>query len=396
LKLPGRAETPTRQELLIFGSPMIEEDEIQEVVDTLRSGWLGTGPKVARFEALFRDYTGAPHTLGLHSCTAALHLALLAGGIGPGDEVIVPAMTFCATANVIVHAGARPVLVDVDRVSMNCTAAAIEAAITDKTKAIIPVHMAGRPCAMDEIMALARHYNLLVIEDAAHATEAICQGEKIGAIADATCFSFYVTKNLVTGEGGMLTTPHEDWAETIRMLGLHGMSKDAWKRYSAEGFKHYQVMAPGYKYNMMDLQAAIGLHQLPRLSQYLQRREAIWRQYDEAFATLPVMVPAPVRAGDVHARHLYTLLLDLDALSVDRDHIMQALYEANIGTGIHFLGLHLHPYYQQTYHYKAIDFPNATWISERTLSLPLSARLTDEDVADVIEAVSHVLTHYRR
>jgi dTDP-4-amino-4,6-dideoxygalactose transaminase len=235
-----------------------------------------------------------------------------------------------------------------------------------------------------------------VIEDAAHATEAVCQGEKIGAIADATCFSFYVTKNLVTGEGGMLTTPHEDWAETIRMLGLHGMSKDAWKRYSAEGFKHYQVMAPGYKYNMMDLQAAIGIHQLPRLPQYLQRREAIWRQYDEAFATLPVIVPAPVRAGDVHARHLYTLLLDLDALSVDRDHIMQALYEANIGTGIHFLGLHLHPYYQQTYHYKAIDFPSATWISERTLSLPLSARLTDEDVADVIEAVSHVLTHYRR
>jgi dTDP-4-amino-4,6-dideoxygalactose transaminase len=396
LKSPGRAETPTRKELLIFGSPMIEEDEIQEVVDTLRSGWLGTGPKVARFEALFRDYTGAPHALGLHSCTAALHLALLAGGIGPGDEVIAPTMTFCATANVIVHAGARPVLVDVDRVSMNCTAAVIEAAITDHTKAIIPVHMAGRPCAMDEIMAVARHHNLLVIEDAAHATEAVCQGEKIGAIADATCFSFYVTKNLVTGEGGMLTTPHEDWAETIRMLGLHGMSKDAWKRYSAEGFKHYQVMAPGYKYNMMDLQAAIGIHQLPRLPQYLQRREAIWHQYDEAFATLPVLVPEPVRAGDVHARHLYTLLLDLDALSVDRDHIMQALYEANIGTGIHFLGLHLHPYYQQTYHYKAIDFPNATWISERTLSLPLSARLTDEDVADVIEAVSHVLTHYRR
>jgi dTDP-4-amino-4,6-dideoxygalactose transaminase len=396
LKLPGSIEKPTRKELLIFGSPMIEEDEIQEVVATLRSGWLGTGPKVARFETLFRDYTGAPHALGLHSCTAALHLALLAGGIGPGDEVIAPAMTFCATANVIVHAGARPVLVDADRVSMNCTAAAIEAAITDKTRAIIPVHMAGRPCAMDEIMALARHYNLLVIEDAAHATEAVCQGEKIGAIADATCFSFYVTKNLVTGEGGMLTTPHEDWAETIRMLGLHGMSKDAWKRYSAEGFKHYQVMAPGYKYNMMDLQAAIGIHQLPRLPQYLQRREAIWRQYDEAFATLPAIVPAPVRAGDVHARHLYTLLLDLDALSVDRDHIMQALYEANIGTGIHFLGLHLHPYYQQTYHYKAIDFPSATWISERTLSLPLSARLTDEDVADVIEAVSHVLTHYRR
>jgi dTDP-4-amino-4,6-dideoxygalactose transaminase len=370
---------------------MLEEDEIQEVVATLRSGWLGTGPKVARFEAMFRDYTGVPHALALNSCTAALHLALVAAGVGPGDDVLVPAMTFCATANVVVHVGARPVLMDVDRASMNCTIETIEAAMTRHTKAIIPVHMAGRPCAMEQIMDLAHQRGVRVIEDAAHAIEAVCQGQKIGTIADATCFSFYVTKNLVTGEGGMVTTPYDTWAETIQLLGLHGLSKGAWKRYSDEGFKHYQVMAPGYKYNMMDIQAALGIHQLPRLSRYLQRREAIWRRYDAAFADLPVIRPAPVRAGDVHARHLYTLLLDLDALSASRDQIMQALFEANIGTGIHFLGLHLHPFYQQTFGYEPADFPNATWISERTLSLPLSARLSDRDVTDVITAVRSVL-----
>lgn len=396
MKLACEVASPVRQEFLVFGAPILEEDEIQEVVATLRSGWLGTGPKVARFETMFRDYTGAPHALALHSCTAALHLALVAAGVGPGDDVLVPAMTFCATANVVVHVGARPVLMDVDRASMNCTIETIEAAMTRHTKAIIPVHMAGRPCAMEQIMDLARQRGLVVIEDAAHAIEAVCQGQKIGTIADATCFSFYVTKNLVTGEGGMLTTAHDTWAETIQLLGLHGLSKGAWKRYSDEGFKHYQVMAPGYKYNMMDIQAALGIHQLPRLARYLQRREAIWQRYDAAFADLPVTLPMPVRAGDVHARHLYTLLLDLDALSVSRDQIMQALFEANIGTGIHFLGLHLHPFYQQTFGYGPADFPNATWISERTLSLPLSARLTDRDVTDVITAVRSVLESAQR
>ena len=232
MKLACAVATPVREEFLVFGAPLLEEDEIQEVVATLRSGWLGTGPKVARFEAMFREYTGAPHALALNSCTAALHLALLAAGVGPGDEVIVPTMTFCATANVVLHVGARPVLVDVDRATMNCTVETIEAALTSKTKAIIPVHMAGRPCAMEQIMALARQRGLVVIEDAAHAIEAVCQGQKIGTIADATCFSFYVTKNLVTGEGGMVTTPHDTWAETIQLLGLHGLSKGAWKRYS--------------------------------------------------------------------------------------------------------------------------------------------------------------------
>ncbi len=387
---------PVREHYLVFGSPMIEQAEIDEVVDSLRSGWIGTGPKVARFEDMFRTYTRSDHAVALHSCTAALHLTMLAAGIGPGDEVIVPSMTFCATANAVIHAGARPVFVDVDRETMNMTPASIEQAVTERTKAVIPVHMAGRPCEMERIVPLARAHGLVVIEDAAHAIEAGCQGRKIGSISDATCFSFYVTKNLVTGEGGMVTTRHRDWAEKVQMLALHGLSRGAWRRYSDEGFRHYQVLAPGYKANMMDLQAAMGLHQLPRLERYLQRRRQIWERYNAAFADLPVHLPAPVRAGDVHARHLYTLLLDLDALRCSRDQFMQALHQENIGTGIHFIGLHLHPYYRDTYGLDASDFPHATWISERTLSLPLSARLADRDVDDVIEAVHKVFRYYRR
>ncbi len=387
---------PVRKDFLVFGAPMLEEPEIAEVTATLRSGWLGTGPKVARFEKMFGEYIGARHALALSSCTAALHLSLLAAGIGEGDEVVVPSMTFCATANAVIHAGATPVLVDVDRQTMNLTAETIEPAIGARTRAVIPVHMAGRPCAMDDIRALAHRHGIYVIEDAAHAIEAECQGEKIGTLSDTTCFSFYVTKNLVTGEGGMVTTPHDDWADSIQVMGLHGMSRGAWRRYSDEGFRHYQVVAPGYKYNMTDVQASLGIHQLPRLPEYLGRRGAIWRRYDEAFADLPVRLPAGVRKGDIHARHLYTLMLDTDALSIDRDAVMQALQAENIGTGIHFIGLHMHPYYRQRLGCGPRDFPNATWISGRTLSLPLSARLSEQDVDDVIAAVRKVLGYYRR
>lgn len=385
-----------RKDFLVFGAPTLEEAEITEMVATLRSGWIGTGPKAQRFEAMFRDYCDVPHALALNSCTAALHLSMIAAGVKEGDEVIVPDMTFCATANAVLHSGAEPVFTDVDRDTMNIIPEAIEKNINSRTKAVIPVHMAGRPCAMDAILPLAREHGLVVIEDAAHAIEAICQGRKIGALSDATCFSFYVTKNLVTGEGGMVTTSHASWAEKIQLMGLHGLSKGAWKRYSDEGFKHYQVTAPGFKANMTDMQASLGIHQLPRLARYLKRREAIWQRYDEAFAGLPVILPAPVRDGDVHARHLYTLLLDLDALRVGRDTIMQALHAEGIGTGIHFLGLHLHPYYQDKLGCRPNDFPNSAWISERTISLPLSAHLSQQAVDDVIEAASKVLKHFRR
>ena len=376
---------------MIFGSPLIEEPEIQEVVKTLRSGWLGTGPKVAKFEDIFKEYTGAKFAMALNSCTAGLHLSMLVSGIGNGDEVITTPLTFCSTANAIIHTGATPIFVDVEKETMNIDPVRIEEAITPRTKAIIPVHIAGRPCNMDAKMDIAKRYNLIVIEDAAHCIEGWYKGKKIGNIGDITCFSFYVTKNIVTGEGGMVTTNKEVWADKIKMYGLHGLSKDAWRRYSDEGFVHYHVIFPGFKYNMMDIQASLGIHQMKRIDKYLNRRQEIWEMYNEAFSNLPVICPSEPEKNTVHARHLYTLLIDIDNIKKSRDDIQQALHELNIGTGIHFISLHLHDYYRKTYGFKPDDFPNAKFISERTISIPLSAKLSDEDVQDVIEAVCYTL-----
>lgn len=385
-----------RESFLIFGSPKIEEDEIQEVVECLRSGWISTGPRVGRFQIMFKKYVGSKYALALNSCTAGLHLSMLAAGLGPGDEVITTPMTFAASANAVIHSGARPVFADIELPSMNIDPLLIEPRISPKTRAIIPVHLCGRPCNMDGINAVAAKHGLLVIEDAAHAVEAVYKGKKIGTIGDLTVFSFYVTKNLVTGEGGMITTDNDEFAEKVETYGLHGMSRGAWKRYSDEGFKHYQVTFPGFKYNMMDLQAALGIHQLKRIEKYLKRREEIWKRYDDAFKGLPAIVPLSPEADTKHARHLYTLLLKLEDLKVGRDEVQQALHAQNIGTGIHFISLHLHPYYRDKYGYKRDDFPNALFVSERTISLPLSARLTDEDVQDVIDAVTRVLDRFSR
>jgi dTDP-4-amino-4,6-dideoxygalactose transaminase len=385
-----------RKDFLVFGSPRIEEDEINEVVDSLRSGWISTGPKVGRFEALFREYTGARHALALNSCTAGLHLSMVVAGLKAGDEIITTPMTFGATANAIIHSGATPVFADINLPGMNIDPEKIEEKISPRTRAIVPVHFAGRPCPMDDILDIAHRHNLLVIEDAAHALEAVYRGRKIGTIGDLTVFSFYVTKNLVTGEGGMITTADDRYAEMIQTYGLHGMSKGAWKRYSDEGFKHYQIIFPGFKYNMMDLQAALGIHQMRKIGDYLKRREAIWQRYDEAFKRLPLDIPPPAEANTVHARHLYTILLRLEELSAGRDTIQQALYEENIGTGIHFISLHLQPYYADRFGFSPGEYPNAAHVSERTISLPLSAKLTDRDVSDVIDAVSTVLTKYKK
>jgi dTDP-4-amino-4,6-dideoxygalactose transaminase len=382
---------PRRNNFLVFGNPIIEEAEISEVVASLRSGWIGTGPKVQLFEEMFRNFTGARFAMALNSCTAALHLSMLAIGIQPGDEVIIPAMTFAATANAVIHAGGRPVLVDCQRETMNLDPNDVERKITPRTRAIIPVHFAGRPCAMDAIMAIARRHRLHVVEDCAHAIEAEFQGEKVGTFGALGCYSFYVTKNIVTGEGGMAVTNTEEYADKIKILALHGMSKDAWKRFSDEGYKHYQVVYAGYKYNMTDMQAALGIHQLPRIDRYWRRRQEIWQAYDKAFAELPVFLPAPVPAEAKHAYHLYTLLLDTDQLRFSRDQFLEQMTTANIGVGVHYIALHLHPFYQRTYGYKRGDFPNAEWISERTVSLPLSPKLSDGDVADVIAAVRGIL-----
>ena len=381
-----------RKEFLVFGSPAIEESEVEAVARTMRSGWLGTGPRVGEFEAKFRAYTGAKHALALNSCTAGLHLSMMCLELKPGDEVITTPLTFCATANAIIHAGGKPVFADVERGTMNIDPAKIEAAITPRTRAIIPVHFAGRPCNMDAIMDIAKRHNLPVIEDAAHATESVYKGKKIGSIADATVFSFYVTKNIVTGEGGMVTTNRQEWADRIKVLGLHGMSKDAWKRYSDEGFKHYDVLYPGFKYNMMDLQAAIGLEQMKRVDAYHRRRQEIWDLYNQAFASLPLILPAAPETDTVHALHLYTPLLDIDRVKFSRDEFQGRLHERNIGTGVHFIGLHLHSYYRKTYGYQPDDFANTRFVSDRTLSLPLSAKLSDGDVQDVIDAVRSSLS----
>lgn len=388
---------PQREDYLIFGSPLIEQAEIEEVAASLASGWLGTGPKVARFEQEFREYVGARHAIAVNSCTAALHLALLALKVQPGDEVVLPVMTFTATAAAVIHAGCRPIFVDVDLKTQNMDPDLIGDAVGERTRCLLPVHFAGLPCRMDLILDLARRYNLHVIEDAAHAIETVAQGRKVGSIGDLTCFSFYVTKNIVTGEGGMITTDCDEYAEWVKILALHGMTKDAWHRYGDDGYKHYDVVYPGFKYNMMDLQAAIGLHQLRRIETYAERRREIWQRYNQAFSDLPVETPPDDLApGDRHAHHLYTLLLNVEDLKIDRDQFMTALHREGIGSGVHYRALHLHPYYAQAFRLEPGMFPVAEYISERTVSLPLSAKLSDADVEDVIIAVERILRYYAR
>ena len=386
---------PVRNDFLVFGSPKIEQEEIDEVVECLKSGWIGTGPRVNQFENAFRDYIGSKYAIALNSCTAALHLSMLISDVSIGDEVITTPMTFAATANAILHAGAKPIFVDVEKDSMNIDPSLIEKAISPKTKAILPVHFAGRPCNMDHIMEIAQKNNLLVIEDAAHAVEAKYKGKKIGNIGDMTCFSFYVTKNLVTGEGGMITTNNEEWSKKIKIRALHGMTSDARMRYANESYKHYQVIAPGFKYNMMDIQASLGIHQLKRLDKNFDRRKEIWNIYNKAFENLPVTTPSEEK-DTVHGRHLYTLLLDLDNLKISRDEFLGEIVRENIGVGVHFISLHLQPYFKETFGLKKDDFPNSAFISERTVSIPFSAKLTEKDVQDVINAITKVLNRNMR
>jgi dTDP-4-amino-4,6-dideoxygalactose transaminase len=376
---------------IVFGAPQITEAEISEVVDSLRSGWIGTGPKVARFEEKFRNYVGSEYAVALNSCTAGLHLSLLVADLRPGDEVITTPMTFCASVNTILHAGATPVLVDCDRDTQLIDPQRIEDAITERTRAILPVHLCGRPCDMEAIGDIAQRHNLVVIEDAAHAIECVTHGRKVGAISPLTCFSFYVTKNVITGEGGMVTTDNPEYADKIKMYGLHGMSRDAWKRFSDSGYKHYQVVYPGFKYNMMDIQAAIGLHQMDRVEENWQRRDEIWKFYNEAFADLPVTLPAPDEPDTIHARHLYTLMVDQERTGMTRDEFMQAMHQRGIGTGVHYNSVHLHEYYHNAFGYQPQDYPNAQWISERTVSIPLSPALSNVEIERIIDTVHSIL-----
>jgi perosamine synthetase len=383
-------------EFIPFHKPTIGEAEVRSVVETLKSGWLTTGSKVKSFEEDFAKYVGSKHAIAVNSGTAALHLALDAVGIKEGDEVIVPTMTFTATAEVVLYFKAKPVLVDCVPDTLNLDPAKIEAAVTSKTKAIIPVHMAGQPCDMDEVLKIARKHNLRVIEDAAHALPAGYRSRTVGTIGDITCFSFYATKTITTGEGGMATTDNSTWAERMRIMSLHGISHDAWKRYTKEGSWYYEVLYPGFKYNLTDLAAAIGAEQLKKCSEFWQARRRIAMTYSRAFAELgEVRVPA-CRDDVQHAWHLFVIQLDLDRLKINRNQFIDALREEEIGTSVHFIPLHLHPYYRDKFAYKPADFPNATAVFERIVSLPIYPRMTGGDVDRVIGTVSTIVDRHRR
>jgi dTDP-4-amino-4,6-dideoxygalactose transaminase len=390
-------EPAVRREFLSFSPPLIGEEELGEVRDTLLSDWITTGPKTKRFEEDFRRFIGAPAALALNSCTAGLHTALATLGIGRGDAVITTPLTFCASVNVVEHVGARPVLVDVEQDTLNIDPERLQQAMaqTQGVRALLPVDLYGHPCEWDAIMGLAHRHNVHVIEDAAHALPAKYRGRAIGTIADLTAFSFYATKNLTTGEGGMLTGAPE-LLEKARVLSLHGMSHDGWNRYSAEGSWFYEVVAPGFKYNMTDIQAAIGIHQLRKLPRFQARRREIARRYNDAFSRCEQLQIPAERPEVEHAWHLYVVRLHLDQLTIDRAQFIDELRARNIGTSVHFVPIHLHPYYRDKYGFKPADFPVAYREYQRIVSLPLYPRMSDADVTDVIDAVTAVVTRHRR
>jgi perosamine synthetase len=385
-----------RSEFLPFAAPLLGDEEVEEVVHCLRSGWLTTGLKVKQFEREFGEFIGAKHSLAVNSCTAALHLALEAVGVGPGDEVITTPMTFTATAAVIEHLGARPVFADCAPETLNIDPAEIQRRLSPRTRAILPVHFAGQACDMDAIGAIARDHGVPVIEDAAHAIPTRHRGRMVGTLSDVTCFSFYATKNVTTGEGGMVVTDRDDIAERMRLMHLHGMSKDAWKRYTQNGSWSYEILAPGFKYNLTDIAAAIGIHQLRKCHAFHRRRLAIADQYDAAFADLPGISIPRVEDREGHGWHLYVIRVDRERLGIGRDAFIDRLIARNIGVSVHFIPLHVHPYYRDRYALQPGDFPNAWNAYEGIVSLPIYAKMTDADVRHVIDAVRGIVEEAAR
>jgi len=391
------AAAPVRRRatFLSFSAPLIGAEEIEAVVDTLRSEWITTGPKTAQFASDFVEYLGAIDALPLNSCTAGLHTALVAAGIGPGSEVITTPMTFAASVNVIEHVNATPVLVDVEPDTLNISPTLVERAITSRTRAILAVHYAGHPTELDHLWEIARRHNLVLIEDAAHAVGAKYKGVNIGAGPNPVAFSFYATKNITTGEGGMLTG-ESDFIARARIVSLHGMSSDAWRRYAKGGNWRYEVLTPGFKYNMTDIAAALGLCQLRKLDRFQKRRRDIVQAYTAAFSKVDAL-EVPVERSEVeHAWHLYVLRLNPHQLTIGRDEFVDELTRRNIGTSVHFIPIYLHPFYRDKYHLTPDRFPVAQDSFTRMLSLPLNPSLSDEDVLDVIDAVLEVVRVYQR
>jgi len=388
--------TLTTAKSVPFHVPFIGEKEIRAVVETLESGWITTGPKTVCFEEAFARFIGVRHAIAVSSCTAALHLSLEAAGLREGDEVLVPTLTFAATAEVAAYFKAKPVLVDVDPLHFNLSLEDAERKITPKTRVIVPVHFAGHPCRMDSIRHLAAARGLTVIEDAAHAIPAKYKGRNIGTLSPMTAFSFYATKTLTTGEGGMVATDDDSFADRVRLMRLHGMSRDAWKRYTAEGSWRYEIWEAGYKYNLTDPQAAMGLVQLSKCEEMWRRRVEIARKYDRAVASLEAYHTPQVASNVQHAWHLYVVLIEPSALRIHRDQVIEELRQRGIGTAVHFIPLHLHPYYQRTWGYRPGEFPVAEDYFDRCISLPIYPGMTDEDVSHVIDVLQEISIKFRR
>jgi perosamine synthetase len=383
--------TKVKEQIIPFHSADVGEEEAQAAAEVIRSGWLTMGPKTIEFEQKFASYVGAKHAIGVSSCTAALHLALDAIGLKQGDEVLVPTTTFTSTAEVVCYFKAKPVLVDIDAVSLCMDPVDAERRITQKTRAVIPVHYAGQPCNMDAIQDMAKRHGLRVIEDAAHSLPASYHGVRVGAISELTAFSFYATKTLTTGEGGMVTTDNDDLATRMRMMRLHGIGRDAWKRYSAEGSWFYEVLDTGFKYNLTDIQSAIGIVQLAKCDQMRDARVKIAHRYSAAFAPERALQTPTVSEGCESAWHVYALRLNLEELSITRSEMIEKLKERGIGTSVHFIPLHMHPYYKNAYGYREEDFPVASQQYQRYLSLPIFPGMTESQIDYVIENVLEII-----
>ena len=392
----NRQASALKQNSIPFFVPSIGEAEIESVVETLRSGWLTTGPQVKRFEAEFAERVGARHAIAVSSCTAALHLALESIGVTQSDEVIIPTLTFASTGEVVVHLGAKPVLADIRPDTFNIDPDALESLITPRTKAIVPVHYGGQPCNMEQILKIARRRHLHVIEDAAHAIPSRYGDQIVGSIGDITCFSFYANKTITTGEGGMITTDRDDLAERMRIMSLHGISNDAWKRISAEGSWSYEILAPGYKSNMTDIAAAIGIHQHARCHELWEGRCRVADMYNSRFADLPEITVPFVELNVQHSHHLYVIQLELEKLTIDRNRFIQELNQAGIGTSVHYTPLHLHPYYRETFSYSQDDLPVASRVYERIISLPIYPGMSNADVEYVCDTVERIVEGNRK
>ena len=389
-------KSPARQEFLPFSRPTISDREIDEVVDSLKSGWLTTGPKVARFEQAFSEWSGGAEAISVNSATAGLHLVLACLDLKPGDEIITTPITWPSTVNNIELCGATPVFADVNRDTLQIDTDAVAEAITPRTKAIIPVHFAGAPCDLDSLHVLCHRHGIHLIEDAAHATGTAYRGKLIGADSEAAIFSFHPIKNITTGEGGMVLTNNSQWAARMRRLRFHGISRDAWKRYAKGGIPQYEVEEPGYKYNMLDIQAAIGIHQFDWLEKFNRIRRELARNYNSLLAYIPEIMPvSEVPWPHIHAWHLYIVRLDIDSLKVSRDEFIAAMQEENIGVGLHFPAVHLQKYYREKYGFSRGYLPNAEWNSDRLFSLPLYPMLTAMDQADVLNAIKKLIGRFR-